>query len=275
MEPQINKKILELVDKSYKIRHRYQSDYFWNTRMKVNAIFNDGSNNVMKDISESKNGFSDADEFRKRLFNSFDKINAIFYHLEKLKEEEELVMQLSGKIAEESEKINKNPGVIVTPLESINYEFESFIMQAKACLDVFCYAVGYYYKNVARFSTFEKMIKNCNAKKLLKILDSNEYEFLVKEFISKEQEKSKRDFSSHYGSLPVGQLNMPINSNGQKILKSFIVDHLGKKESLPKKPIEIEQYCNDVFYEICEFMVTVLETLFDEKFERGKKNYRK
>ena len=122
---------LALVAQGYAMRQVYWPAYTWQLQTKYLNKIDD-----RKGALES-NGV-DIDAFSKYKSDLFNKMNASFYHLQKLKENEETVIELGKKMAEESKKHTPKGvfGIVGTPYEPIDYEYEALLVTLKSALDI-------------------------------------------------------------------------------------------------------------------------------------------
>lgn len=268
----INEKILKTISVIESRRATYRSNYFWLARVKINSIFTKEDNKTIK-IIKNREGYSDIKVLSKYFLDSSDKINACFYHMNKLIEEENWLIENGQKVAFESEKVNPNPGILCAPLESINYELEAFFLQAYSSLEIFSKGIGFIFKNESKFHTIETILSNFNndakAKKILEVFNNKKYSDLINEFKKSggtKLEKSRRDYLSHLGMLPMCQINIPLNSN-TNLSVSMLPSHINQYD----KAIKTKDYIESLFYLLCDFLIEILEIIFDIKIKPGRK----
>ena len=88
---------LALVAKSYAMRQMYWPSYTWN-------IQTQHLNKIDEKSSGLKANGVDVEIFEKHKSDLFNKINASFYHLEKLKENESIIIELGKEMADKARK---------------------------------------------------------------------------------------------------------------------------------------------------------------------------
>ncbi len=112
----------------YTLRNKYWPAYTWKIQT---SYLKDFKGSLIKDSKISQ------EEFNERLSSIFDKINASFYHLEKLKENQEIALNLGQMLAKLKMPGMENlPGIAAAPYEPISYEYEAFLVTIKSSLDL-------------------------------------------------------------------------------------------------------------------------------------------
>ncbi len=220
-------------------------------------------------------------DFEKIYFNIFDKINASFYHLERLKENEEFAVQLGKELAKI--KIPGTEGMVGiagSPFEPIGYEYEAFLVTIKSALDIISMLLA---KGLNRNEDdIVSLTLNLQKKKTspltlegkTNLLLNNKYKTLIDEYIgNRTGPKSKRNFATHQGSLPIGTINIPINNPHQAPLlsKALNPNDPDPHISVGTSPNLIE-YCEGQFYLACDLLIEILSLISVNKFEHGPKS---
>ncbi|MCL5407525.1 MAG: hypothetical protein M1429_03460 [Patescibacteria group bacterium] len=257
--PEISKEMLSFVASHYNYRHKYWSAYFWPTREKANLKI---PKYYLKEI----------------LFDCFDKINACYYHMKRLKEEEEKIIY-DNQISKIHTSIY--PGVIGVPSEAIVFEYEAFILQQEACLQVIARVISLFFGS--HNNSFKKLhnilsnvpkAKSRKAQSILSLLKKfNNY---FKEIgIFESGTRSIRDFASHYGQLKVGTINIQISMSEIEsfpAIKAKKIDHLAKEDPVGfTNKEDLYDFCKRNFYYLCQFIGLVTGKLFSFRPVFGNK----
>jgi len=135
------------------------------------------------------------------------KLRCLRYHLDNYIKLEEKYLKIARKYSKYEiyfkDEILRDMPIAFTPNEPI-YEFEAFCFQMKACLDIFSKSVGLHFNekpsNISKLKKVLKQKKNPSAKRILDILNENEW---LKEYKSTEIKKTIRDIIAHYSKLRV------------------------------------------------------------------------
>ena len=260
-EPEITKEQLFVMNQLSILRNKHRSSYFWKTRLNINDYWNKNPKSIPSGVREI-------------FFDSFDKINAVFYHLQKINEQEDLILQVGSKLRKIT-NIESPPGVAGITHEPISYEFELFIMQSSACLEVFSRAVSICFKNESGFRELKKSlinVKKAKATQIVRCLEKKKYTSLMKEFIKEKGSsgrQNRRDYSVHFGTLNTGTINIPIASP-QKVIRSYVTE-LSKNNTSPFGAQDLISFCKNYFYLLCDLIREILEILFSVKLEKGMK----
>ncbi|MEO8581729.1 MAG: hypothetical protein ABI425_04080 [Patescibacteria group bacterium] len=270
-EPTIEQ--LRLVQYGYRLRHVYWPDYTF-----------DSQRSCLKVLKTKKNKIEslglEEDKLRKRLSAIFDKLNASFYHLERIKENEQLLVDFVKKFATESK--SKIPDGVLAMFggryEPINHEYESFLISLKSALDILSISIsqacGF---NVDNITQLDNHLKSQSKKKtsdfslkLKKLFDKKKNVKIIEEFKNGES-ISKRNYAVHHGSLGAGSVSIQFTSNSpnKKKPKAIIleIDENGKLI----KVRELLKDCEEIFYDSCDLFVDILEILLEQKLQKGKK----
>lgn len=222
------------------------------------------------------------DDFEKMYFSIFDKINASFYHLERLKENEEIAVQTGKELVKI--KIPGTEGMVGiagSPYEPIEYEYEAFLATIKSALDFVSILLAKglnrkeddivsFTNNIQTNKTDPTTLKG----KIYALLCSPKYKTFIDEYKgNKPGSKSKRNFATHQGSLPIGTINIPINS---PTLEPLLSKALNPNDPDPHLSIRTSQnlveYCEDQFYQACDLLIEILSLISDNKIEHGPKS---
>lgn len=257
----------------YTQRSKYWPAYTW----KVQTSYS--SDVKGKIVNEFK--ILDAD-FEKIYFNIFDKINASFYHLERLKENEDIAIQMGKEMAKI--RIPGTEGMIGiagSPYEPIGYEYEAFLVTIKSALDFLAIllAKGFSRSEDNIISLVNSIgINNVDSStlegKIYTLLNNKQFKTFINGYRgNKPGVKSKRNFSTHDGSLPVGTINIPINNPRASLLLSKALDPNSSDpyKSLPQSQNLVE-FCEEQFYQTCDLLIGILSLITNTSLRPGPKS---
>lgn len=221
------------------------------------------------------------DMFEKMYFSIFDKVNASFYHLERLKENEEVAVQTGKELAKI--KIPGTEGLVGiagSPYEPIGYEYESLLITIKSTLDLIAILLskGFGRKednivsltNNIQISTADPTSLE---DKIYALLVAPSYKGLIDEYKgNKPGHKSKRNFATHDGPLPIGTINIPINNPfGSPLLsKALDPNKIDPYAFLPHSQNLVE-FCEDQFYKTCDLLIEIMSLMINSKLKPGPK----
>lgn len=266
---------LSLMSYAYALRHRFWPHYTWIIQTKQLKDFD------KNDTYFSKNNI-DIELVKQNFHDLFDKINASFYHLQMLKENEELITEVGRKIAKASQP-NLPDGVLGMagmPYEPINYEYEAMLVTLKSAIDIMVAIVAPICDLPSQVDTLSRLLKESKKNKqpnefyskLKALLADQKYLPLFEEFQWNGDTRSKRDHAVHKGSLSTGTINIQYTSNIDHIgvLKSKAVP-VGEKMSDIRTTPDLEEYCSSLFYLACDFLMDTLQLVVNRKLERGQK----
>jgi len=226
--------------------------------------------------------FEISDEnFEKMFFNIFDKVNASFYHLEKLKENENIAIETGKELAKIKIPGTENMmGIAGSPYEPIGYEYETFLITIKSTLDFIAILLSLgFNRSEDNIAEFVKRMQSPNInlspfeRKILGVLNITKYASLINSFRNQGDQKSKRNYATHKGSLPIGTINIPINNPNASLLLSKA---LNPNASDPHVSIFSEQdladFCEEQFYTTCDFLIEILNILTENRLIPGPKS---
>jgi hypothetical protein len=209
-------------------------------------------------------------DFKKLYFDIFHKVNASFYHLEHLKENEQIAIETGKELAKIRIPGTEGlAGIVGSPYEPIEYEYEALLSTIKSALDFISIllAKGLNRKednivslanNLAKSKTTATSLEG----KLNKLLNSK-YKLFIDEYKgNKPDSKSKRNFATHQGSLPTGTINIPINNpNASPLLSKALNPNDPGPHSSIRTAQNLTEYCEDQFYKACDLLIEVLSLI--------------
>ncbi len=169
------------------------------------------------------------EDFQKLYFDIFHKINASFYHLQRLKENQDVAVGIGKEMAKLRFPGTENlPGIAGVPHEPIEYEYEAFLVTVKSALDFITILIsksfGRKEDNIISLLSALKSRRpkqNTLEEEIYLFLENSQHTPLFDSFRdpdSKLGKKSNRNFAVHKGSLPVGTINVPINNPHASVL---------------------------------------------------------
>lgn len=262
-----------LVARSYAMRQEYWPAYTWHLQTEYfNKI------DEKREALEKKG--VDIDTFTKRKSDLFNKINASFYHLQKVKENENTIIALGKKLAEESQKHTPKgvAGVVGMPYEPIDYEYEALLVTLKSTLDIMAMILSQP-SNLNSDNIVSLLNDSQQAKQPCEFLTSvralltkDEHAKTIDEFRNKDGIHSKRNYAVHQGSLPTGTINIQFTPESAEIsiIKTSTMNVEGETTSLREQQ-NLDDYVSDLFYAVCDLIIEGLELLADEQLPKGKK----
>lgn len=257
----------------YTQRSKYWPAYTWKIQTSYSSLIK-GKLSDEFIISET--------EFEKIYFDIFDKINASFYHLERLRENEEFAVQLGKELAKiEIPGTEGMIGIAGSPYEPIEYEYEAFLITIKSALDFVSILLAKglnrkedgivsFTNNIQTNNTDPSTLKG----KIYALLCSPKYVTFINEYKgNKPGSKSKRNFATHQGSLPIGTINIPINNPKSEPLLSKALNPNDPEPHLSiRTSPNLVEYCENQFYQACDLLVEILSLISNNKFEQGEKS---
>ncbi|MEK7597197.1 MAG: hypothetical protein AAB441_00960 [Patescibacteria group bacterium] len=254
----------------YTQRNKYWPAYTWKIQTSYSSEI---KNRLSPEIKISE------DDFGIIYFNIFNKINASFYHLEKLKESQEIAVNLGKALSTIKIPGTKNIGCIAASYyEPVQYEYEAFLVIMKSSLDfisiLISNSIGRKDDTITNLSEVAKsrtIRRSPFANKLYSLTLINPFSKLINEFKnSPNGKKSKRNFGVHIGSLPIGSINVPIDNPSVPILLSKAFDPYEKNLNFNNAPDLIE-YCESMFYTTCDLFIKVLSIFTRSNLKPGQK----
>jgi hypothetical protein len=258
----------------YSLRSKYWPAYTWKIQTSYLKDFK-GSLTTESKISQ--------DEFNSQLSNILDKINASFYHLQRLKENQDIAVKLGQALAEIKVPGMENlAGVAAAPYEPIGYEYESFLITVKSALDLIAILIattfGKSERDIVSLVTntnLNSLQKRSTIEKVFSLLKKKQFVDFIEEYKDPDKlqnKRSKRNFATHHGSLPIGTTNVPINNRKASILMVKPIDHnITPSDFFPQNTPDLTEFCNLHFYHLCNMFIGVLSILLDNKFKHGPK----
>lgn len=220
-------------------------------------------------------------DFKEVYIYIFDKINASFYHLQRLKENQEVAVRIGQAMAKIKPPGTEGlVGIAGVSYEPIGYEYESFLIKIKVALDLIATLVAKSFDRKEDDITtllnnikFRKIIKTTLQDEVYTFLKSKEFEKMFNNFKNPTKDKkSKRNFATHLGSLPVGTINIPINNPGVVPTLSRAYDPNQKKPYFPSSDSpDLIKFCEDQFYQTCDLLIGVLSFVVNKELKPGSK----
>lgn len=267
--------LLQKMQAAYAARTRYWSHYMWPARDTVNKYLT-GEPSILQANSK---GRSSTGKLRNLILEGLDKLNASFYHLVKLRENEELPIKIGGDFAAAAGPLNPGwHGMVGLPYEPVGYEYEAIVVQSKAAFDLCGSAIAYYldlnFRDVKGLRPALEQSKHPKAHALSAQFKSEKYTRLYDELNDKDGEHSKRNWLEHYGTLPVGEVHINYYGKDQAVNKAVVRPH-GKTgpptPTMPPNYQSVDDYCTDLFYLVCDFVLDVYAILFDLGIRAGER----
>lgn len=163
----------------------------------------------IKKLEESPNLSTQQKEFiKKKLISCRYKLCSLEYH-------DRNIAKIEKEYKKTLKNILKNPSfkeksTIATVTPEVNFEFEAFLFQCKAFLDIYSQAIGYLFNqrpsNLKKLRGILSDRKELLASDLSKLLEKNKW---LKEFDSSEQfKKTKRDIIAHYSAINLSSIKV-------------------------------------------------------------------
>lgn len=257
----------------YTQRSKYWPAYTWKVQT---SYFFDIKEKIVYEFKISNT------DFEKNYFDIFDKINSSFYHLERLKENEGIAVQMGKELAKiQIPGIEGMVGIAGAPYEPIVYEYESFLVTIKSTLDFIAILLAKgFNRREDNIVNFFDGIKSRNAKpdslegKMYALFNRVEFVNLFNEYRNPDKDqKSKRNFAAHKGSLPIGTINIPINNPGAPTLLSKALNPNVSKPYLDSLSSQnLIEYCEGQFYQTCDLLIETLSLITNTQLKPGPKN---
>lgn len=264
---------LVLIAQGYAMRQVYWPAYTWQLQTKY-------LNNVDARKNALESNGVDVDAFIKYKSDLFNKINASFYHLQKLQENEQAVIELGKNMAKESKKHTPKGvfGIVGTPYEPIDYEYEALLVTLKSALDITAMMMSQpsalHSDNIVSLLNDGGQARQPN--KFLvavnELLAKEEHTRTIDEFRNKDGVSSKRNYAVHKGSLPTGTINIQFTAERTEIgiLKTRTMEVAGGVADFRKQQ-SLDDYVTDLFYATCDLIIDALSLLVGETLPKGKR----
>ena len=221
-------------------------------------------------------------DFEKIYFDIFDKINASFYHLECLKTNEKIAIQTGKELAKiQIPGTEGMIGIAGSPYEPIGYEYEAFLVMIKSALDFIAIllAKGFNRKEDNIVSLVNNLQVNSSSnstleRKIYALLSTPQSKAFIDSYKgNKPGSKSKRNFATHSGSLPIGTINIPINNPQVSPLLSKALDPNSSDPYISLSHSQnLVEYCENQFYQTCDLLIEILSLISNSKFKCGPKS---
>jgi len=264
---------LALVAQQYAMRQLYWPSYTWPVQT--------ASLNKIEDKQQAlKANGVDVVTFLQRKTDLFNKINASFYHLQKLKENEQSIISLGKEVAKKSKEHTPKGvmGIVGTPYEPIEYEYEALLVTLKSGLDILAMMLaqpsGLGSDNIVSLTNDANQVKRPDEllSKVKTLLSKSEHSITIDEFRNKDGVSSKRNHAVHKGSLPTGTINIQYTAESADIgvLKTRTMDVGGDMPNVLKQQ-SLDEYAEGLFYAVCDLIIDGLELLVGQPLPRGEK----
>lgn len=264
-------KLSQLIEESYAARRIYWPAYTWPVQTSYAGIIVKNEAKIFASLSGINK-----DDLINHLSDLFNKINATFYHLQQLKTSERKAVEMGLKLASISPSgFKKSIGVASSYYEPTQYEYEALLISAKTAMDILTIIIA---KSIGRHEdSIVSLLHNLNQTKNLSVIEIklkvalNNFSIFIDTF---SKNVSKRNYAVHNGSLPIGTINVPINNPHAPIINSKAHDPRSPISEQMRKVhqvINLEDYCENVFYSMADIAVDCLEILLDTKFNKGTK----
>ncbi|MCK4636014.1 MAG: hypothetical protein KAT32_04050 [Candidatus Moranbacteria bacterium] len=256
----------------YVSRRIYWPAYTWPTQTNYSNIIDNKESEIL-----DKYKWKNKEELKKQISDLFDKLNATFYHLQQLKSAEKKAIKIGSELVKIAiPGFEKAIGVVGSPYEPIQYEYEALLISAKTTLDLLVFIVGKSLgKNTKRINlvSFYHELNQGNSTgieiKFKTVL--NKFSDFIKTF---SRDISWRNYAVHKGSLSTGTINIPVNNPKASILKFKALNPYEDDSKQARKLHEVENldnFCEDIFYSMSDIVIESLEILLDSSFEKGVK----
>jgi hypothetical protein len=271
--PEIDEEQLQLISHAYALRELYLSAYTWTIQT-----------NYLKFIEQKKQELTsrsiDSEALKLHLPDLFDKINASFYHLQKVKESEQLITDLGKEVAKKSQ-VNTPTGtlgIFGATYEPIGYEYEALLVTLRSALDllaiILASILGSKSDDIMKLTNELDLTKQSEGlrSELKSFFDTDTRRKLVSEFRNSNGTKSRRNHAVHAGSLSTGTINIQFVADrpDMGVLKAKAMPVSGDLGKMTTEQ-DLDDFCSTLFYDTCELLMDALEIILAEKLARGKK----
>lgn len=272
--PEPSDEQMKLVAKSYAMRQQYWPAYTWS----VQTV---GLNKLEEKRTELETKGVDIEKFSKNKVDIFNKLNASFYHLQKLKENETAIVQLGREMAEESKRsmpVGVN-GILDMPYEPIDYEYEALLVTLRSALDILAMAIAgpmdLSSDDIMKLLNESRQQQNPNdtSKAIQALLSSEGHTATINEFRNQNGVKSKRNYAVHQGSLPTGTINIQYAASVPEIgiLKTRTMEIDGGAMDFTQKQ-SLDDYAENLFYSVCDLVIEALEVVVGWQLPKGERH---
>ncbi len=270
--PQLSEDELILIDKMYTLRELYWPHYTWLAQTNYLKILERKKNNL-------KNNLVDLDLFKGQLSSLFNKINGSFYHLQRIKENEKLIIDLGTEVARKRK--SKIPartwGSFGTSYEPIGYDYEAMLVTLRSSLDIlaiiFSSIIGFKSDNIMKLINEMNQIDKVSGfgAQIKQFLDSQPFLQLINEFKNDNGTKSRRNYAVHAGSLSTGTINIQFVHDNSKIgvIKSKAMPIKVNNRPLSKEQ-DLDDFCTTIFYKTCDILLSGIGIIIEEKLPVGE-----
>jgi len=264
---------LQLIAKSYAMRQLYWPSYTW-------LIQTESLNRLEDRQPDLESRGINLEKFTKQKADLFNKLNASFYHLQKMRDNESVVIELGKEMAEEARQNTPNGihGIIGTPYEPIEYEYEALLITLRSALDIFAIIMaeptGLSSDNIMSLLNDGQQQRNPSAllQSTLTILTNDKNTKTINEFRNQNGIKSKRNYAVHQGSLPTGTINIQFARHATDIgvLKTRTMEVDGSIADFTQQQ-SLDDYAANLFYSVCDLIIEALEVLVGWQLPKGGK----
>lgn len=245
---QIDEEKLKALEKGFKILR--------SLHLKKHPLI-DSLDQQIRDNKKLSSIFKDLDskkDFQERVWRCIWKMQAMWYHFNNILILEEEYMD---KIKEFHRVCPYAGGYEAFSTEKMELELEAFLLQSKACLDVFSRSFKPYLKNESSNTKgLKKELEKHTNSTYQKILSELENAKWLDEF-EKNVPKTYRDIIGHYGKISISPIN--IYPNGKKVMS---VPSLIRKR-LTKNKISVKEYVEEMMNDIFALILNCYLHLFN------------
>lgn len=260
----------------YVPRAVYWPAYTWPVQTSYLKVIPGKRAKILRDITSLNE-----DELKSRIATIFDKLNSTFYHLQRLKEVENVAIAQAQELAKVGmPDMEGLPGIVGMPYEPIGYEYESLLASAKTTLDVLAALIAKCTNRnedeivglVNNLAQGKKLPRT--AERISTVLERSKNKQFIDGFKNSGGKKSKRNYAVHVGALPVGTINVPVNNPIAPTLRSkayephlTVPDQMSQSRSTP----DLQDFADDVFYSTADVVVQCLGVILKTRFKLGER----
>jgi len=196
-----------------------------------------------------------------------EKFHAVCYHMQNAAYLQKLVDEYTNQLINTAKEIGIDwPITVGITLRKLYFEYEAFILQARACLDHFIVSLSYYFGfYTIKIDSFKRKLeefsgKNPKAEKVLDLMNKPRkfYELVKSKTREHPSSFSDRDRIAHCGYVLMRPLNVMINPiSGTKVLP--VARHEKGEDTFDLSPlIELmESLMHDLFSFIIEIYAVI------------------